>query len=322
VSLEQLCALGLTASAVRDRSGRGSLHRIHRAVYALVPRELLTRDGLYMAAVLACGPEAVLSHRSAAALYELRAYGGVEIDVTVPTRSARSHAGIRVHRSPKLQPTDTTRVHNIPTTTVSRTLLDLATVLTRRPLERVFDQAEILELFDLRALNHQLDLNPKRNGVRIIKAILAEHYIGSTPTWSELEEAFLAIVRRAGVPNPEVNAWIDPGDGERALRVDFVFHAERIAIETDGARVHGTAQARQRDPRRDQRLTMAGWRALRAPWRQVMQRPQELEAMLRALLPRAAAGSQGAGDARAPRRRSKPHAAGSISGSPPADPSP
>jgi very-short-patch-repair endonuclease len=290
VSLAQLRATGLTESAVRKRAGAGRLHRIHCGVYALVPRELLTRNGLYMAAVLACGPGAVLSHRSAAALHELRPSGGARIDVTVPNRSYRRHTGIAVHRSPGLIEADTTRMNNIPCTTVARTLLDIAAVLDRRPLERVFDQAEILELFDLGALNGQLVRNPTRTGIRIIKAILTEHYLGSTPTWSELEEVFLALVRRARLPDPQVNAWIDPGDGDRPLRVDFAWRAERVAVETDGRRTHRTRQARERDPRRDQRLIAAGWRPVRTTWRQVMRRPQELQATLRALLPPAAPG--------------------------------
>jgi hypothetical protein len=284
VGLDQLRALGLSGGAVRARAAAGRLHRIHRGVYALVPRELLNRDGLYMAAVLACGQGAVLSHRSAAALHELRSYGATSIDVTVPGGSVRSHAGIAPHRSQTLTPADIARIRNIPCTTVARTLLDLADVVERRPLERSFDQAEILEVFDLRALTDQLKRNPGRHGLPTIRAILAEHYIGTTPTWSELEEAFLAISRGLGLDDPEVNAWIDPRDGDRALRVDFVFRARRVAVETDGRRTHDTHQRRQRDPRRDQRLTIAGWRPIRTPWRQVMRRPQEVRAMLAALL--------------------------------------
>lgn len=291
VGLRQIRALGLSAAAVRARAACGRLHRIHQGVYALVPRELLSRNGLYMAAVLACGPGAALSHRSATALHELRAYGGTSIDVTVPTRSNRSHTGITLHRSPGLTRADTTRISNIPCTTVARTLLDDAEILQRRPLERVFDQSEILEVFDLRAVNDQLARNPSRHAVRTVKAILAEHYIGSTPTWSELEEAFLALTRATGLPKPDVNAFIDPGDGDRPIRVDFVWRAQRIAVETDGRKTHKTRQARERDPRRDQRLTTAGWRPIRTTWRQVMRRPHELAPTLQALLrPRAAPG--------------------------------
>jgi hypothetical protein len=244
-----------------------------------------------MAAVLACGPGAALSHRSATALHELRSYGASKIDVTVPKRSARSHPGISLHRSPGLTTNDITRVHNIPCTTVARTFLDDAELLDRRALERIFDQGEILELFDLRALNDQLARNPSRHGARTVKAILEEHYIGSTPTWSELEEAFLSLTRATGLPDPEVNAFIDPGDGDRPLRVDFVWRTQHVAVETDGRKTHNTKQARERDPRRDQRLTAAGWRPIRTTWRQVMRRPHELARTLQALLrPRAAPG--------------------------------
>jgi very-short-patch-repair endonuclease len=120
-----------------------------------------------------------------------------------------------------------------------------------------------------------------------VKAILDEHYIGSTATESELEEAFLALCRRAGVRQPEVQQWIILPDGGNPIRADFLWREERVVVETDGARFHGTAQARQRDPRRDQRLTVHGWRPIRAPSRQVFYRPAELEATLAALVKKA-----------------------------------
>jgi hypothetical protein len=196
--------------------------------------------------------------------------------VSVPGRSGRRRDGIKVHRSTTLGARDTTRVKNIPSTTSARTLLDLATVIERRPLERAFDESEMLELFDLRALNDELERNPNHAGVGVVRAVLQEHYIGSTATRSELEEAFLALCRRGGVPDPAVNEWVDLGDGEPAIWADFVWRAQRVIVETDGRGVHGTHQARERDPRRDQRAILAGWRPLRTTWRQVMRRPHEL----------------------------------------------
>lgn len=274
--LDQLRSHGLTASAVHKRATAGRLHHIHHTVYSLVPRELLTREGHWMAAVLACGPGAVLSHRSAAALLGLRSAGWTRIEVTVPGRSGRRRDGIKVHRSMALAPQDATRVKNIPCTTATRTLLDLAEVLERRPLERAFDQSEILELFDLRALNDQLARNKTRPGARAVRALLDEHYIGSTPTQNALEEAFLALCREARVVDPQVNEWVDLGDGEPAIWADFVWRAQRVIVETDGRKVHGTQQARERDPRRDQRAILAGWQPMRTTWRQVMRRPHEL----------------------------------------------
>ncbi len=222
-----------------------------------------------MAAVLACGPAAVLSHRSAAALHGLRSAGSVRIEVTVPGRSGRERPGIQVHRSTTLAPADATRVRSIPCTTVSRTLLDLAEVIARRPLERAFDQAEIMELFDLRALNDQLARNATRSAACRVRALLDEHCVGSTPTWSELEERMLALCRSIDLPVPEVNAWLVLDDGGAPIQPDFLWRAERLVVETDGRSYHGTRQARERDTDRDQRLVVAGWRPVRVTWRQL-----------------------------------------------------
>jgi hypothetical protein len=275
-SLAQLQALGLSGNAVRLRKSRSRLHRIHQGVYSLVPRELLTRRGHWMAAVLACGPGAVLSHRNAAALHGLRDTWQRRIEVTVPGRAGRKRAGIHIHYATNLEPPDVTLVDNIPCTSVARTLFDLAEVIDRRPLERVFDQSEILELFDLRAIEDQMARNPTRAGAAIVGQLLQEHYIGSTPTWSELEEAFHALCRRYRVPPAEVNKWLDLKDGEPMIRADFLWRPQRVIVETDGAGFHGTQEAKQRDPRRDQRATVAGWRPIRTTWRQVMRRPEEL----------------------------------------------
>jgi predicted transcriptional regulator of viral defense system len=158
--LDQLRTLGLAAPAVRARTAVGRLHRIHQTVYSLVPKELLKRDGLYMAAVLACGEGAVLSYRSAGALHGLRDWGHTKIEVTVPRRSARRHEGVKVHRSTTLTGSDATVVNGIPCTSVARTLLDLAEVITHRQLERAFDQAEILQVLDLGEVVDQIARNP------------------------------------------------------------------------------------------------------------------------------------------------------------------
>ena len=195
--------------------------------------------------------------------------------MTVPRRSARRHTGVEVHRSTALTDADVTLVNGIPCTTVARTLLDLAAVVRRRPVERAFDQAEIEGVLKLHEIADLLDRHPNHRGAPTVKAILAEHYIGGTVTQSELEEAFLAICRRARVSRPEVNVWLDLGDGEPPIKPDFMWHRERVIVETDGSRFHGTHQARERDPRRDQRAMLAGWRTVRTTWRQVMRRPRE-----------------------------------------------
>jgi predicted transcriptional regulator of viral defense system len=285
--LDQIAELGLSPSAARDRVASGRLHRIHHSVYSVVPLTLLGRNGRYMAAALACGPEAVLSYRCAAALHEIRGTDRAKIDVTVRGRSYRKHAGLDVHRSTTLTPADVTVVDAIPCTTVARTILDLAQVIKSRPLERALDQAEILQLLDLDALLDQIERNRTRGAAKRLRAVLDQHYVGSTPTWSELEEALLAACRRAGLPMPEVNALIDPHDSDpTAIRVDFVWREQRVIVETDGHQTHSTRQAFEEDRLRDQRLAVAGWVVIRITWRQLTQRPSEVTDRIAQLLSR------------------------------------
>ena len=240
-----------------------------------------------MAAVLACGPDAALSYRCAAALYEIRSTAQSKIDVTIPGRSPRKHTGVDVHRSTTLTPEDVTTVDGIPCTTVARTILDLAQVIKGRPLERALDQAEILRLLDLSALEDQIERNKARPAAKRLQAVLDQHYVGSTPTWSDLEEAFLAACRQAGLPPPEVNAFIDPQDADpTAIRVDFVWREQRVIVETDGHETHRTRSAFEEDRLRDQRLIVAGWTVIRITWRQLTQHPSEIIDRIAQLLSR------------------------------------
>ncbi len=162
--------------------------------------------------------------------------------------------------------------------------MDIAEVVNRRGLERLFDQAEIVEAFDLRKLENQLDRNASRRGARLVRAVLAEHHVGRTPTWGELEEAFLALTRTAGLPDPEVNAFIVVPDGGPAIRVDFLWRVRRLVVETDGHTTHRTRQAFERDRRNDRRLTAAGCTPIRTTWRQVTRESEELAARLVTLM--------------------------------------
>jgi hypothetical protein len=290
--LDQLRGLGLSTSAVHNRHATGRLHRIHHTVYSLVPKDLLKRDGLYMAAVIACGEGAVLSHRSAAALHGIRDWGHTKIEVTVPGRSARRHAGIKVHRSTTLTAKDVTVVNNIPCTTIPRTLLDLGEVVTPRQLERAFDQAEIIEGLDLNAINDQIARNPTRAGAKACRTVLETHYIGKTPTANENEEALLAITRPLGIPDPECNAFIVLDDGGPAIKADFVWREQRVVVEADSRKWHDTRQRFEHDRVRDQRLIAAGWTVIRTTWRQMTRRPHELRRLLLKLLPTTRPGSR------------------------------
>jgi very-short-patch-repair endonuclease len=287
ISLDQLRALGLTASAVRSRVTSGRLHPIHRGVYA-VGHGRLTREGRWMAAVLACGPEAVLSHRSAAALWGIRPDNRAKIDVSVPSRSVRSRPGIDVHRSLTLVPADRTRVDGMPCTTLARTLLDLAEVVNGRGLERAIEQAEVLRLFDLRAVEDVLARANGRRGAGVLRSVLAAMEEPAL-TDTDLEERFLTLCRAARLPRPEVNEWLVIDDLP-AIKADFLWRAERLVIETDGWESHGTRRAFEHDRRRDERLKLAGYEPLRFTWRRIIREPNGVMRTVAELLARRAAG--------------------------------
>jgi predicted transcriptional regulator of viral defense system len=284
VTNAQLRAVGLGNSAIEHRAAAGRLHRIHRGVYA-VGHPLLTIEGRWMAAVLACGRGAVLSHRSAAALWDLHRRERARTDVISPTNSGRSRQGVDAHRARSLPPDERACVRGIPCTSVARTLVDLAEVVDVRELERACNQAEMLWLLETRALTATLDRAHGRHGAALVRRILAQGGRTETPTRSQLEERFLALCHVARLPPPQVNVWI----AEAAAEVDFAWPAQRLIVETDGRAVHATRHAFENDRRRDQRLTLAGYRVVRFTWDQVKREPREVAETVRRLLnPRSA----------------------------------
>jgi predicted transcriptional regulator of viral defense system len=281
VALEQLAGLGVTEGAAQERRRAGRLHRVHQGVYA-VGHPLLPPRGGWMAAVLACGPDAVLSHRSAAGLWGLRADTRSRVDVTAPNRRGRAPAGIDAHRDGSLKPDDRTVELGIPCTTVARTLLDLAAVVSERELRNAIVEAEVLRVFDLAAVEAVLRRSRRRRGVARLRRAIAQHDPRRERTRRELERRFLDLCTRAGLPPPHVNVPISL-DGEQ-VQPDFLWRASRLIVEADGRESHGTATAFERDRRRDQLLMRHGWRVVRCTWRQVTESPGELKRTLRVLL--------------------------------------
>lgn len=282
-SLAQLKAIGITARAAQMQASRGRLYRIHRSVYSLVPRALLSGRGRLMAAVLACGPGAALSHRSAAMLHDIRRTDRARIDVTVPGRRRVTIDGVDVHSSRTLTEADITEVDGIPCTSIARTLFDLVSVVPRRAVERALDEAEIRELLDLRKLANVLERNRHTGTARSLRRILAE-YTADAPNEEGVEEDLFALCRAAKIPLPERQVWINPDDGEPAIRADFVWREQRLVVETDGGRFHRTRRAFESDRRRDQRLLLAGWRVIRITWRQIHEEPLRIQRLIAAAL--------------------------------------
>jgi hypothetical protein len=265
----QLLDLGLSSSAIGVWAKRGRLLRMHRGVYA-VGHLALTRNGRFMAAVLACGDGAALSHFSAAVLWGILEDRGQLIHVTA--EGNRACRGVIVHRSPLHG--QRVRRAGIVVTTVGRTLIDLADVVNkRRTLERAFDEAEYLGFdWESAAPIHG------RKGSGLLSSVLAVHEPGTTRTLSELEERFLAFCDHHGFPRPEVN------DSIEGYLCDFVWHEEHLIVETDGGRAHGTTRARRRDPIKDADLQIAGWRVIRIPSMRLFREPEAVRDQLERLL--------------------------------------
>ena len=249
------------------------MHRVHRGVYA-VGHPVLTVNGRRMAAVLAAGPGAVLSYASAAALWEIRPTSATRIDVSVRSAGGRGRRpGLRIHRTPTLQANEVTEHQGISVTTPARTLLDLAATLTPRALERALDEAEIKQLYDRTSLDALARAHVGERGAAALQRAIDEDG-DPTLTDSELEELMLALCDEHRLPRPRPRAWV------AGLRVDFLFAASRLVVETDGYRYHRTRRAFERDRERDAILARAGYRTLRFTHRQLTRRPAEVAATI------------------------------------------
>lgn len=220
-----------------------------------------------MAAVLACGPDAVLSHRSAAVLWRLldRRLRGARVEVTL-SRGQRSRPGVRVRRSRTLTPEDVTKHEQIPVTTPTRTLVDLAAVLRPTALERAVAEGVARRLVEEAALERAVARHQGARGIGKLRAVLGG--TGPAFTRSTAEESLLALVRRARLVSPEVNVIV--GGHE----VDFFWPTERLVVEVDGRAFHSSARAFERDRRRDAELAARGIRVMRVTWKQLTREPE------------------------------------------------
>jgi very-short-patch-repair endonuclease/predicted transcriptional regulator of viral defense system len=278
ISKGQLRALGLSDKAIRHRLARGRLHPVAWGVYA-VGRPEVDRLGEWMAAVLACGPTAVLSHTSAGALWGIRGERGrAPIDVSVRTCSHREVEGVRLHRRGALRDRDVTEHQRIPVTTPAQTLIDLAVTLDARRLERAVNEADKLDLVDPATLLESLDGYTAREGVGRLRAMLGAQVFRLTD--SELERRFLRLVRRAKVPMPQTGARLN------GFKVDFFWPDLGLVVETDGLRYHRTPTQQVRDRERDQVHTAAGLTTLRFTHSQVVSDPLLVQRTLRRVVRR------------------------------------
>ena len=233
-----------------------------------------------MAAALAAGRGAVLSHRSAAALWGIRHTTSSIVDVTA-SHALRPRAGFRPHRA-RLREDEVTEHDGIPTTTPPRTLLDLAAVLPARHLERAINEAEYRRLTDPLSLGALVARHRGRRGVRTIRKLLEAGAIGHTLTRSDLEARFLDVLDKADLPRPRINTPIHLNG--HTIEPDCTWPHHHLIVELDGYASHSTRQAFEKDRARDRRLQAAGWHVLRITWRQLHDDPNAIADEIRAML--------------------------------------
>jgi very-short-patch-repair endonuclease len=257
VSLAQLSELGVPEHVVRARRKAQRWYALHRGVYA-VGHEALTPRSRFIAAVYACGPGALLSHRAAGALRGLLSATGV-IEVTAP-RGCKPKPGITIHRSRLLHPDDRAEVDGIPTTSVARTLVDLADVLNERQLTSAVRQAELLKTFDLRAIEEVIARLPGRKGRHRLRRVLAAYRPEPQLLRSRAERRVKALCTRHGLPMPQFNVQV------AGYEVDAYWPQAKLALEFDGAETHQTRFAFHEDRRRDRVLATDGIQVARVTW--------------------------------------------------------
>jgi len=272
----QAVALGFGRGAIRRRLEAGRWHRLHCGVYAVGHVRLSVR-GRWMAGVLACGDGALLSHRSAASLWDLLPIRGGRVDVLVQKRGPRRKAAIAMHETLRLHPRDRAIRDAIPVTSVARTLLDVAETESATTLRRAWDTAERLRLLDTRRVAETCRRSPCRRGLKLLNALLAERR--ATPnTKRELEARFFDFCHDHGLPLPSCNVLVE------GFEVDAYWPAHNLVVELDSWEFHRGRAAFEQDRERDAALHAADHRPIRITWRRLTGRPDELAAQLRRLL--------------------------------------
>jgi very-short-patch-repair endonuclease len=274
-SRRQLLWLGFSSQAIKTLVKRGRLHRLSPGVYA-VGHTRLTAKGRWMAAVLACGPAAVLSHGEAAALHDLRQVPSGPVNVTAASR--HDLEGIRFHWARTLDVADTTTVDGIPVTTLARTYLDLAEVLNGRRLIEALEAGQRLNKLDLGAITAVIARHPGRHGIHPLQRAIHELADDPPLIQSPLEHAFRDIIGRHHLPPPQFNVYVE---GEL---VDAVWPDHRLVVEVDGWSFHRGKRSFAADRRRDRKLIRAGWTVVRFTYADVTDDPAGVAAELSELL--------------------------------------
>jgi very-short-patch-repair endonuclease len=274
LSWPQLLKAGLTPKDIEYRVRIGRLHRVHRGVYAIGHRPP-GPHAKAMAAVLACGDGAALSHEWAAWLWGITKRWSAPVDVSA--RSDHRHRGVRCHRTRTLTPRDITIHYGIPATTPARTVLDLADVLPDAQLTRAVNQARLESHLRLEDLAELLARSPGRRATKRLRRFVE---LADAPTRSSFEDAFLAFTERHALPRPEVNQTITGHE------VDMLWREQRLIVELDTRTYHDNPQSFEDDRAKDADLVAAGYRVVRLTGERFDNKPDAEATRLAGLLTR------------------------------------
>jgi hypothetical protein len=268
VATRQLGECGIDSDAITVRVRRGNLHPRYRGVYS-VGHDALTQAACFMAAVLACGAGAVLSHRAAAVHLGLLARHEGDIGVIVPGDAGRKLGGIRPHRS-RLDRRDVWTRDAIRVTSPARTILDLAARMSPKALRRMVRQAQAEQHVNVRQLLEILQRHPGHRGAAKLRAVIAD---GPAPTRSDHEDLVLDVIDKAGIERPELNAWLHL-DG-RNISPDMLWREQRVVVECDSRRWHSDPLTVEDDATKQAILEAHAYRVLRVTWGQALKRPSQ-----------------------------------------------
>jgi hypothetical protein len=267
ITVEQLAAFGIGRASIEKALGNGRLRRLHHGVYAMGHTDL-PLHGRCLAAVSACGPGALLSHYSAAWLWDLLSTQPIPVHVTTPI--PRKHRTLVViHHSRTLIEEDQAVQEGIPATSIPRTLLDLAPLVRLSQLRRALKRSEELKLFDLPVVLSLLDRNKGHRGNKPLRRALAI-YEPPRFTRSGTEDYFVSLVEAAGLPRPVTN-WVEAGH-----ELDVYWPELRFAVEIDVFETHGTRQSFEDDRLRDEDLKLAGIETTRVTGRRLEREPRRV----------------------------------------------
>lgn len=267
VSVGQLRDLGYSRDQIKRAKSGGWLHSVDRSVYA-VGHTNLSLHGQCLAAILACGPGAVLSHYSAAWLWGLARWSPKPLHVTGPV-ARRPRLPVHIHRARRLEEADRTLIEEIPVTAVPRLLLDLAACLKPKSLDRLVEQTEEKGLFDLSQVKDLLARTVGHHGHKRLRRAIAL-YQPTSFTRSGLERRFLELCLEAGLPQPHMN-YVEEG-----FELDAYWPEFRFAVELDVFETHGTRAAFERDRKRQEDLLLAGIQMTRVTGPRLKREPAEV----------------------------------------------